>query len=192
MILPGQIIEEYVDHGLISIEPDFDSAQVRPFGLRVHLDEHVLVPEPGQHVDLSSDQKPSPRFQERNLQEGPLVLAPGGFCLGSTLEAFRLAPSLLCRLDGRSTIARLGLLIYCSAAVIDSNHSEHRSIVLELANVGPFSLTIPSHIGIGMVTFERVTGEASLELEQTQYEGQRRATAPNLDFSPPAYQPGRK
>lgn len=187
MILPGDVISEYVQHGLISILPHFDSRQLRPFGLRVHLADHLLVALPGQRVDLSSERPPRPLYTEHDLSSEPLVLPPRGFALGSTIESFRLDPTLMCRLDGRSTIARLGLLIHCTAEIIDSNHGEHRSIVVELANVGPFEIVIPRTLGIGMVTFERVVGEASLALEQDQYKGQTRVAPPNLAFEIPRY-----
>lgn len=190
MILPGHIIKEYVDQGLISIEPAFDPQQLRPFGLRVHLAPDVLVARSGQQVDLASEGADPPLFDEIDLRKGPLVLRRGEFVLASTIEAFRLSPSLICKLDGRSTIARIGLMVHCTAAVIDSNHGEHRSIVLELANIGPFEISLPSGIGIAMATFEQVVGEAQLSLEQEQYRGQRGAVPPNLSFKVPRYAGG--
>jgi dCTP deaminase len=187
LILPGPVIREFIEHGLISIEPAFDPNQLRPFGLRVHLAPDLLIAEEGQTVDLSLAECHTPRFLEEDLRNGPLCLAPGGFVIASTVETFRIARTLVCRLDGRSTLARLGLLVHCSASVVDGNHGEHRSIVLELANVGPFNVVLPGGIGIAMATFEQVLGEAEPSLEQDQYRGQRGAVPPNLGFKIPRY-----
>lgn len=187
MILPGHVVQQYVEQGMIAIKPAFDARQLRPFGLRVHLSAHVLVPDSGQRVDLSRPREAALTYREHDLRLEPLVLRPGGFALGSTVELFRLHPSLMCRLEGRSTLARLGLLAHCASGVVDSNHREHRSVVLELANVGPFEISIPLGIGIGMATFERVAGEAEEQLDQVQYDGQRTAVPANLSFEVPTY-----
>jgi dCTP deaminase len=189
VILPGHVVAQYVEQGLISVQPQFDRAQLRPFGLRLHLDHKVLIPVAGQRVDLSLRGREAPRlrYETLDLARRPLVLRPGGFALASTIEAFKLHPSLMCRLDGRSTLARLGLMAHCASAVIDSNHGEFRTIVLELCNVGPFEVVLPGGIGIGMATFERVAGEALAEFQQDQYGGQLGVVPPNLAFEPPAF-----
>lgn len=187
MILPGHVVQQYVEQGMISIDPVFDARQLRPFGLRVHLGPIVLIPDPGQRVDLSRPRESRVTYRNHDLRVESLVLRPGGFALGSTVELFQLHPSLMCRLEGRSTLARLGLLAHCASGVVDSNHREHRSVVLELANVGPFEIVIPFGIGIGMATFERVAGEAEEQFDQTQYEGQLSAVPPNLEFELPRY-----
>lgn len=187
MILPGHVVQQYVEQGMISVKPTFDAQQLRPFGLRVHLGPIVLVPDSGQRVDLSSAVQSPLIYREHDLRLDALVLRPGGFTLGSTIEVFQLHPSLMCRLEGRSTLARLGLLAHCASGVVDSNHREHRSIVLELANVGPFEIVLPLGIGIGMATFERVAGEAEAQFDQSQYEGQSGPLPPNLTFKIPRY-----
>lgn len=187
MILPGDIIKEFVDQGLISVLPKFDEKQLRPFGLRVHLSSRLLVPEGGQIVDLSSSEPSEPRHVPHMLDQGPIKLKPGDFVLGSTIEAFKISPTLMCKLDGRSTLARLGLMVHCTSSIIDGNHLEHRTIVVEIKNLGSFDILLPFGIGIGMVTFERVVGEASLRLEQEQYEGQTDVLPANLQFRAPRY-----
>jgi len=82
-------------------------------------------------------------------------MKPGDFVLGSTVESLRLHPTLACRLDGRSTLARLGLLVHCTSETIDSIHQAHRSIVLEIANVGPFQITMPFSYAIGWWSLKR-------------------------------------
>src|SRR5882724_6558192 len=107
MILPGQVISEYAEQGLISVRPRFDPRQTRPCGLRVHLSPQVLIAKAGQRVDLSAEIPQEPQYDEVDLNAKPLVMQPGGFALGSTIESFKVNPSLVCWLDGRSTLARL-------------------------------------------------------------------------------------
>ena len=187
MILPGDVIKEYVEQGLISVLPEFDDNQLRPFGLRVHLGDRLLVPKPDQVVDLRKCGLNELEYTTHMIRHTPFVLHPGSFVLGATIESFKISPTLMLRLDGRSTLARLGLMVHCTSSVIDGNHLEHRAIVVELKNLGPFQILISAGIGIGMVTFERVVGEASLRLEQTQYKGQSNVTPANLRFEPLPY-----
>jgi dCTP deaminase len=186
MILPGQVIAEYAEQGLIGVRPRFDKQQVRPCGLRVHLSPQVLIAKPGQRVDLRGT-SPEPQYDEFDLNSAPLVIPPGGFALGSTMESFKVSPSLVCWLDGRSTLARLGLLIHATASLMDGIHAEFRNIVVELANVGPFELVLPPGLAIGMVIFSTLAGEADLAFEQSQYRGQQGTIPPNLGFAIPKY-----
>jgi dCTP deaminase len=190
MILPGNVIAEYVEQGLITIEPPLDRRQLRPCGFRVHLADAVLIGKPNQRVDLSCVHVKEPEYEEKDLQKEPLLMRPGSFALGSTVESIKTAPSLVCRVDGRSTLARLGLMVHCTATLMDSIHVEARAVVLELANVGPFELVLPRGIGIGMVSFETLAGETDLSLEQSQYKGQRGTVPPNLSFPTPKLEQG--
>ena len=189
MILAATTIRDYVERGLISIKPHFDPQQLRPFGLRVHLAAEVLVPIPGQRVDLGGGSSRKLEFQTLDIRGGSVALQPGSFVLASTIECLKVSSELMCRLDGRSTLARLGLLVHCTAEVVDSIHSEFRSVVLELANVGPFELVLPHRYAIGMLTFEEASAAADKSHEQNQYEGQVSVAPPNLAFGVPRYGP---
>jgi dCTP deaminase len=192
MILPGQVIAEYVGQGLITVRPHFDRHQIRPCGLRVHLSPHVLVAKPGQRLDLTAKVPQEPQYDEIDLTNAPLIMKPGAFVLGSTIESFQVCPSLVCWLDGRSTLARLGLMVHASASLMDGIHAEARNIVLELANIGPFELVLPPQLAIGMVIFSTLAGEVELAFEQTQYQGQRGTIPPNLGFATPPYEKGQR
>jgi len=187
MILAADTISDYVRQGLISVKPCFDERQLRPFGLRVHLAAEVLVPVPGQRVDLGAQSSKDLEFQTTDIRNEKLTMRPGSFVLGSTIERLRISTELVCRLDGRSTLARLGLLVHCTAEMIDSVHSDYRSVVVELVNVGPFELLLPYRYGIGMLTFETASAAADRRYEQSQYEGQTSVSPPNLGFVAPEY-----
>jgi dCTP deaminase len=191
VILTSDTIKKFVEDGQISIRPRFDEKQLRPLGLRVHIGESVLIPDTNQIVDLSAAKPKEPTFQRLDLRASPLVMKPGDFALASTVESLKIHQTLACRLDGRSTLARLGLLVHCTSETIDSIHQDFRSIVLEIANVGPFELTIqltiPYSYGIGMIVFETLSAPVDLSLEQDQYKDQTVVTPPNLGFEMPDY-----
>lgn len=187
MVLSSKIIKEFVEAGMILVEPAFDEAQLRPFGLRIHLADEVLIPELNQKIDLSVENPQSPIYRKINLASAPLILKPGDFVLVSTVEAFKLSPNLVGRLDGRSTLARLGVMIHCAAQSIDSSHKSPRAVVLEITNVGPFEITIPRFYAVGMMMFETVSFPRDPEIEQDQYENQLGVMPPNLEFKIPKY-----
>src|SRR4051812_4786925 len=184
MILSSTEIQEAVVAGRISVRPGFDEAQLRPFGIRVHLGAEILVPVFPQVIDLSGDWESQTVGYDTRTGEPLFALESGKLVIGSTVESFRVASDLVCRLDGRSTLARLGVLVHCTAAVIDGNHSEHRSIVLEIVNLGPSRILIPTGYPVGMVMFERSGRPSAPGLEQAQYSGQRGALGANLRFTP--------
>jgi dCTP deaminase len=185
MILSSNAIKECVKEQWISIRPRFDERQLRPLGLRIHLAETILSPDANQTIDLSKEEPATPTFQRVDIRSSPLVLHPGDFVLGSSVESIRVHETLGCRLDGRSTLARLGVMVHCTSEIIDSIHQDHRSIVLEIRNIGPFKLKIPYLYPIGMIVFEKLTDPIDPALEQDQYRGQTEVTPPNLSFGTP-------
>lgn len=187
MVLSGNTIREYINRGLISVQPYFDENQLRPLGLRVHLGSEILIPESAQRIDLSSNEIEIPKFRKTSLQKNNLTICPGDFILASTVESIMLHPSLLCRLDGRSTLARMGLLVHCTSETIDGVYQSHQSIVLEIANVGPFEIIIPRLLAIGMLVFETLSLPVDISHEQDQYKDQTSTLPPNLGFEIPSY-----
>ena len=107
MFLSHQTIEKYIDEGKIIIEPEFDKKNLRPVGVRIPLAKHLLVAEPDQVVSLTAAQ--DLKYKEIDLTKENFLLQPGQFVLGASYEAIQTAPDVLAVLDGRSTIARLGL-----------------------------------------------------------------------------------
>jgi dCTP deaminase len=138
-------------------------------------------------VDLSAEADGDALYRPEDIENSPLVLRPGEFVLGATVESVKVHPSLACRLDGRSTLARLGLMIHCTADTIDNNHGEHRAIVLELKNIGDFTVKIPYMYGIGMLAFLNVSAPVDPSEEQDQYAGQIGVAGPNLRFRAPYF-----
>ena len=185
MILSGSAIKEYISAGLITIKPRFDETQLRPFGLRLHLAGEILHPKNGARVDLSKGGKIGELFTRKNIYKSPLVLNPGDFALGSCIELIKMDSHILGMLDGRNTLARLGILIHCSSNVLDGNTTEFRSVVIEIKNTGPFEVAIPYRYPIRMMLFYVSNVPASSDLIQPQYKNQKGVKGPNLKFVPP-------
>jgi dCTP deaminase len=138
-------------------------------------------------VDLAKPINDGTLFEKRKIVDNAYRLRPGDFVLASTLELFQVSPEISCRLDGRSTLARMGIMIHCSSDTIDNNHSEHRSVVLEIKNIGPFDVGLQFGTAIAMLTFQEMSEAVDPSEEQQQYSGQIGVTGPNLTFPVPGY-----
>ena len=113
------------------------------------------------------------------IGDEPFILHPGEFVLGSTLERVRSPDDLVARLEGKSSLGRLGLLIHSTAGFIDPGWDGH--VTLELSNVANLPITIYYGMKIGQLSFvqmtragvERRTAAARLG---SKYQGQRGPT----------------
>lgn len=178
MLLNDKEIAAAIRTGEIDMRPPLQDQDLRPTGIRVHLAQRVLIPQPGQVVDL---QTPSDlQYRQINLHDNPLTLAPGDFVLSSTTESVRIAPHLLITLEGRSTIARLGLTIHNTSSVLDGTPNEWFSPVLEIANHGSFSVILRPGTPIAMLCFQRLKAPCSRERYHPQYQGQTEVRPANL------------
>jgi dCTP deaminase len=122
MLLSDKTIKNYINNGSIKILPEFDPADIRPAGIRLHLGSQLLIPIDGQKVDLQADE--DIEFDRRMIPPEGFILQPGQFVLGSTFEKFQVPRNIVCHVEGRSTIARVGLSIHCTSGIIDGNFEE--------------------------------------------------------------------
>jgi len=164
MKLSDQVIAEKVSEGLIIIYPFFDKEQLRPVGYRIHLGDEIVVYEPDQVIDIQSNQEP--KHKKISIADQSYLLKPGAFILAKTKEKIRTDPSILCQLDGRSTIARLGLTIHNTSQIADGTHSEAHSIILEITNHSNISYLLKSGIPIGCITFELLMKPSTIKASQ--------------------------
>ncbi len=182
MFLSHQTIERYLDEGKIVIAPEFDKKNIRPVGIRIHLAKEILIPEPHQTVEISSATEL--KYQEIDLTQEEFYLEPGQFILGATYEAIQTPPNLLAILDGRSTIARLGITTHITASVLDGTFEGPHTVVLEIKNVGNFRVRLKFKDPIAMIVFTELT-EPVIQKMHSQYgKNQTKVTAPNLRFRP--------
>jgi dCTP deaminase len=178
MILSDVTIKKYKKKGSIKISPNFDEKNIRPTGIRLHFGDEILIPKPNQTIDISKPIDIKYRKIKINKNKGYL-LKPNEFILGTTYESILLPKNLVGKLDGRSTIARLGILVHCSSDTIDGNYEQSRTIVLEIKNIGNFNILLKPQNPIGMLVLYKLTKKIK-QKSQSQYENQLGVQPPNL------------
>ena len=139
MMLSGDDIKRVIEQGELVINPFFPQV-VRPSGVTLHLGSTLLKPLPGKIVDVKN--KIIPDYQQITItMDEPYPLQPGEFLLGATYEAVSVGDSLGFFIEGRSTLARVGLTIVQTAMLVYPGHRD-RAITLELANHGPNAILL--------------------------------------------------
>jgi len=179
MILSDVTIEQYIDAGKIKIFPEFNKSNIRPTGIRLHLGNEILIPVENQTIDLTAPQDVC--YTKKSLSQNGYLIKPDMFLLAATYESIMTDPNIICHLEGRSTIARLGLSLHCASGIIDNIHDEPRAIVLELKNNGLFKLKIKPRLPIGMLVFSELS-QPIRQQSQSQYKNQNSVEPPNLHF----------
>lgn len=177
MIFSDLSIKNYIDNGKIQIFPEFDLRNIRPAGIRLHLGNELLIPKEGQIVDL--DGNDDIEFKQLSIPDEGFILHPGKFILGTTYEKFQVPRDIVCHVEGRSTVARIGLAVHCTSGIIDGNYEEARTIVLEMKNQGPFDIVLRYKAALALLTFSQLTTEIE-QSSQKQYQGQQGVVAPNF------------
>jgi dCTP deaminase len=186
MVLSDRTIREQIGAGRIVIRP-FDLKDLQPASVDLHLDRRVLVFRNNQdpYIDL---RKPMAQLTEPIdiPDDKPFILHPGEFILGSTLEHIEIPPDIVARLEGKSSLGRIGLLIHSTAGYVDPGWKGH--LTLELTNVSRLPVTLYYGMRIGQISFLQMTTPVerpygSKELG-SRYQGQTDPTASraHLDF----------
>lgn len=180
MFLSHQAIEKYIDQGKIIIGPEFDKKNIRPVGIRLHLGRELLIAEPNQTVDLTEPM--DLKYQEIDISQEHFYLEPNQFVLGATYETIQTATDILAILDGRSTIARLGLTTHITASIIDGTFEAPHAATLEIKNVGNFRIRLKFKDPIAMMLFTQLK-EPIVQKLQSQYQAMpHKVTPPNIRF----------
>ncbi len=172
MILSDRGIKEALDSGRVAIDP-FDEGLIQPASvdLRAAATFRVFHNARKAFIDVKEDQADLTELVEVAIGQA-FVLHPGEFVLGSTLECVRLPDDLVARLEGKSSLGRLGLLIHSTAGFIDPGFEGH--ITLELSNVSTLPITIYPHMKIGQVSFHELStpAERPYGAAGSKYQGQ--------------------
>lgn len=177
MVLSEADIANYIDQGKITVLPNFDRSDIRPTGIRLHLAEDILVPPPGQTADLGGGS--DLRFDPVKIGPEGYRLKPGHFILAATHESFRVPRDVVCTIEGRSTCARVGLIVHCTSSTIDGNYEAPARVTLEMANLGPFDIILRPGVPIALLSFIKLT-EALRSGGGTKYGSQQGAAAPKF------------
>jgi dCTP deaminase len=140
VVLSDTTIRSEIEAGRIVIDP-FDEGLVQPSSVDVRVDSRFRVFHNGRYPYIDVRQ-PMPDLTELvEVENGePFILHPGEFVLGQTLERVTLPDDLVARLEGKSSLGRLGLLIHSTAGFVDSGFSGN--LTLELSNVANLPITI--------------------------------------------------
>ena len=149
MLLSDRDLRAEISAGRLDIDP-FDDSLVQPSSIDVRLDRYFRVFQNSRytHIDPAQQQDELTTLVEPAAGE-PFVLHPGEFVLGSTLELITLPDDLAGRLEGKSSLGRLGLLTQSAAGFIAPGFSGH--ITLELANVANLPITLWPGMKIGQL-----------------------------------------
>ena len=178
MILSDRTIKRLLGEGRIDIDP-YDEALVQPSSVDVRVDRFFRVFRNSRYpyIDVKLEQEELTELVEID-DETPFILHPGEFVLGSTLERIRLPEDLVARLEGKSSLGRLGLLIHSTAGFIDPGWDGH--VTLELSNVANLPITIYFGMKIGQVSFVQMTEPAETPYGAgvlgSKYQGQQGPT----------------
>jgi len=183
VLLSDRDIRAAIESGRIALDP-YEPAMVQPSSVDVRIDRYFRVFENHRypHIDPSVEQAELTRLVEPDGDE-PFILHPGEFVLGSTYEVVSLPDDVSARLEGKSSLGRLGLLTHSTAGFIDAGFSGH--VTLELSNVATLPIKLWPGMKIGQLCFFRLTSPAEAPYgsgaQGSRYQGQRGPT-PSRSF----------
>jgi dCTP deaminase len=178
MLLSDRDIRAEIDAGRVVLDP-YDEAMVQPSSIDVRLDRFFRVFENHRypHIDPAEEQPDLTRMVEASGDE-PFILHPGEFVLGSTYEIVSLPDDVASRLEGKSSLGRLGLLTHSTAGFVDPGFSGH--VTLELSNVATLPIKLWPGMKIGQLCFFRLSSPAEhaygSDRYGSRYQGQRGPT----------------
>ena len=179
VLLSDRDILAQIDADRVKLEP-WDPAMVQPSSVDVRLDRYFRLFDNHKYpyIDPAEDQPELTRLIEAKPNEA-FILHPGEFVLGSTYEQVTLPDDVAARLEGKSSLGRLGLLTHSTAGFIDPGFSGH--VTLELANVATLPIKLYPGMKIGQVCYFRLTSPAENPYGSakygSRYQGQRGPTA---------------
>jgi dCTP deaminase len=180
MILSDRSIREEIELGRIEIDP-FDERSIQPSSVDLHVDRTFRTFHNARYpfIDVKKEMPELTELVEVP-DDTPFILHPGEFVLGSTVERVRLPDDLVARLEGKSSLGRLGLLIHSTAGYVDPGWWDGY-LTLELSNVANLPITIYPSMKIGQISFFRLTTAADRPYGSkgrgSKYQGQRGPTA---------------
>jgi dCTP deaminase len=175
VVLSDRTIRRLLAEGRIEIDP-LDEGLIQPSSVDVRAERLFRVFHNARYPFIDVKQ-PMDDLTELVEVEGDraFILHPGEFVLGSTLERIRLPDDLVARLDGKSSLGRLGLLIHSTAGFIDPGWDGQ--VTLELSNVSNLPITIYPGMKIGQISFHQLTEAAESPYGSggigSKYQGQR-------------------
>jgi dCTP deaminase len=178
VVLSDATIARCLAEGRIEIEP-YEPSLLQPSSVDVRVDRLFRVFHNNRYpyIDVKVEQEELTELVTVD-DDHPFVLHPGEFVLGSTLERIRLPNDLVARLEGKSSLGRLGLLIHSTAGFVDAGWDGH--LTLELSNVANLPIALYPGMKIGQISFLKMTTAAEhpygSDATGSKYQGQRGPT----------------
>lgn len=179
MLLSDRDIKTQVNAGRVHVTP-YDEAMVQPSSLDVRLDKFFRLFDNHKYpfIDPAAEQPDLTRLVEVDNDEA-FVLHPGEFVLGSTYEVVGLPDDIAARVEGKSSLGRLGLLTHATAGFVDPGFEGH--VTLELSNVATLPIKLYPGMKIGQLCFFQLSSPAEhpygSAVYGSHYQGQRGPTA---------------
>src|SRR3954463_7981932 len=179
MVLSDRSIRAEIEAGRVVIDP-YDADLVQPSSIDVRVDRRFRVFQNSRYpyIDVRQAMEDLTELVEVEGEE-PFILHPGEFVLGQTLERATLPNDLVARLEGKSSLGRLGLLIHSTAGFVDSGFSGNPT--LELSTWAPLPITIYHGMPIGQISFMRMDAPVEHpygdDENSSKYQGQAEPTA---------------
>lgn len=179
MLLSDRDIKAELAAGRIGLDP-YLPTMVQPSSIDVRMDRFFRLFDNHKYpyIDPAEDQPDLTRLVEAKPDE-PFILHPGEFVLGSTLERVTLPDDIAARLEGKSSLGRLGLLTHSTAGFVDPGFSGH--VTLELSNVATLPIKLWPGMKVGQLCFFRLSSPTERPYGSTEYssryQGQRGPTA---------------
>jgi dCTP deaminase len=192
VVLSDRTIRAEIEAERIVIDP-YDPDMVQPSSVDVRVDNRFRVFHNARYpyIDVRQPMEGLTELVETQADE-PFILHPGEFVLGQTLERVTLPEDLVARLEGKSSLGRLGLLIHSTAGFVDSGFSGN--LTLELSNVANLPITIYHGMPIGQISFMRMDGPVERPYGSdeagSKYQGQAEPTASRFYLNFPSRERG--
>jgi dCTP deaminase len=178
VVLSDRSIRAEIESGRLVFDP-FDPAMVQPSSVDVRVDRSFRVFHNARYPYIDVRQPMEDLTELVTVEpDEPFILHPGEFVLGQTLERVSLPDDLVARLEGKSSLGRLGLLIHSTAGFVDAGFEGN--LTLELSNVANLPITIYHSMPIGQISFMRM--DAAVERpygsreNRSKYQGQTEPT----------------
>ncbi|WP_019147509.1 dCTP deaminase [Timonella senegalensis] len=179
MLLSDRDIKKQIEQGRVALTP-FEPAMIQPSSVDVRLDKFFRLFDNHKYpyIDPASEQPELTQLVE--VEKGkPFILHPGEFVLAATYEQVTLPNDIAARLEGKSSLGRLGLLTHSTAGFIDPGFTGH--VTLELSNVATLPILLWPGMKVGQMCFFQLSSESEYpygsEKYGSRYQGQRGPTA---------------
>lgn len=159
MILSDGTIRRLLHEGKLGIRP-LEESQVQPASVDIRLGDTFLAFQRHTSESIDPRERNDALMESVTMPEGrPFILHPGEFVLGTTLERLTLPNDIVARVEGKSSLGRLGLLIHATAGFVDAGWTDGQ-ITLELSNVAPLPIKLWTGMKIGQLSFMQMDAPA--------------------------------